>query len=134
MYKSELSMGKVITYFTILAIIIACLGLFGLVSFIVDQRTKEIGIRKVMGASVLSIVKIISWEFLILVMIANVIAWIPAYYYLNQWLDEFAFRTSLSIWIFVSTTLISIMIALITVSSQAIRAASSNPVDALKYE
>ncbi len=133
-YKSELSIGKVITYFTLFAVIVACLGLLGLVSFIAEQKTKEIGIRKVLGASMASIVQMLGKEFMWLVIIGNVIAWIPAWYFLKDWLDGFAFSTGLNLWIFVATALVSLLVALLTVSTRAIRAAASNPVEALKYE
>ncbi len=134
LYKSEMNMGKIVTYFTALAIIIACLGLFGLASFITEQRTKEIGIRKVMGASMISIMKALSKEFVVLVIIANIIAWIPAWYFLNNWLDGFAFRTNISLLVFAITAVVSLFIALLTVSSLAWKTANANPVDALKYE
>jgi len=134
MYKAEINMGKIITYFTILAIVIACLGLFGLASFIIEQRTKEIGIRKTMGASILLIMGAFSKEFIILVAVSNVIAYAPAYYLLSSWLDNFAYRIDISIWAFISTTLLSILIALIIISSQTLKAANTNPIESLKYE
>ncbi|MBI9038130.1 MAG: FtsX-like permease family protein [Bacteroidales bacterium] len=134
LYKSEMNMGKIVTYFTALAILIACLGLFGLASYITEQRTKEIGIRKVMGASIISIMKTLSKEFVVLVIIANIIAWIPAWYFLNNWLGGFAFRTNISLHVFAITAVVSLFIALLTVSSLAWKTAKANPVDALKYE
>lgn len=133
-YKSEGNMGTIITYFAILAIIIACFGLFGLASYITEQRTKEIGIRKILGASMASIIRSLSMEFMILVMISNVIAWVPAYLIMQDWLDDFAYRTSLGFWVFVIATLISFIIAFSTISFQSVRAALANPVDAIKYE
>lgn len=134
MYKAEVNMGKIITYFTILAIVIACLGLFGLASFIIEQRTKEIGIRKTMGASTFSIMGAFSKEFIVLVAISNVIAYVPAYYLLSSWLDGFAYRIDISIWAFISTTILSIFIALVIISTQTLKATNSNPVESLKYE
>lgn len=134
LYKSEMNMGKIVTYFTALAILIACLGLFGLASYITEQRTKEIGIRKVLGASMGSIMKVLSTEFVILVLIANIISWIPAWYFLNNWLDGFAFRINISLIVFALTATISLFIALLTVSTLALKTAKANPIDALKYE
>jgi len=134
MYKTEINMGKIITYFTILAIVIACLGLFGLGSFIIEQRTKEIGIRKTMGAFALSIMGAFSKEFIILVAISNFIAYAPAYYLLRSWLDDFAYRINISFWAFISTTILSILIAMIIIGTQTLKAANTNPVESLKYE
>jgi len=134
MYKTEMNMGKIIAYFTVLAIIIACLGLFGLAAYITEQRTKEIGIRKVLGASVSTIIQTLSREFVILVLIANLLAWIPAWYFLGQWLDGFVFRTGLSWWLFILSAVISLAISLLIVGFQAYRSARMNPVDAIKYE
>ncbi len=134
MYKTEMSMGTIITYFTILAIIIACLGLFGLASYITEQRTKEVGVRKVLGASIISIINSISKEFLLLIVIANLIAYIPAYYFLDNWLSDFAYRVDINFGIFLITSVLSILIAVLTVSSQAMKTARMNPVDTLKYE
>ena len=134
LYRSEQNLKTIITYFSLLAVIVACLGLFGLAAYITEQRTKEVGIRKVLGASVSTIVISLSGEFLILVALANLIAWIPAYYLLNNWLDGFAFRTSLSFWIFALTAAASIVISVITVGMQAGKAARINPTKALRYE
>lgn len=134
LYKTELNMGRIILYFTLLAILIASLGLLGLASHLSEQRTKEIGIRKVLGATIPSILRSLSKEFAILILIANVIAWIPAYYLLNNWLSGFAYRTELSILVFLVTSIMSFVIAILTVSSQTLRAARLNPSQALKYE
>jgi putative ABC transport system permease protein len=134
LYREEQNTGTIITLFTILAVIIAVLGLFGLVSYITEQRTKEIGVRKVLGASVFDIIAKLSKEFVILISIVNVIAWIPAYYFLRNWLDTFAYSTDLSIWVFAVSALLSLLIAVITVMTKAIGTANSNPVEALKYE
>lgn len=134
LYTAEANMGTIITYFALLAIIIACLGLFGLASYITEQRTKEIGIRKILGASMASIVKSLSYEFMILVLISNIIAWVPAYLLMQNWLNDFAYRTGIAIWIFALATIVAFIIAFITISFQSIKAAMANPVNAIKYE
>ncbi|MEJ2614939.1 MAG: hypothetical protein P8Z35_08275, partial [Ignavibacteriaceae bacterium] len=134
LYQHEDRMGKILTGFTILAILIACLGLWGLTSFIIERRTKEVGIRKVLGASVLKIIILLSKEFLNLVIIANIIAWPIAYYFINNWLHDFAYRINISWWMFVLAGGIVLAIALITLNLQAIKAAKANPVESLKYE
>ena len=134
LYNREQQMSHVFQIFSGLAILIACLGLFGLAAFTTQQRTKEIGIRKILGASVSGIVCLLSKDFLKLVIIANLIAWPIAYYAMNQWLQGFAYRINLSIGTFILSGLIALLIALLTVSYQAIKAARANPVDALRYE
>jgi putative ABC transport system permease protein len=134
LYRSEQSIGTVFNYFTILVIFIACLGLFGLASFTAEQRTKEIGIRKVLGASVSSIVMLLSREFAKWVVFANITAWPAAYFIMNKWLENFAYRTNIGIQTFFLAAGLALAIALITVSYQCIKAALSNPVDSLKYE
>ena len=127
-------MGKLMNSFAILAIIISCLGLFGLASYIAELKTKEIGIRKVLGASVSSIVYNLSKEFITWVFISNIIAWPLAYYIMHKWLEDYAFRISFPFWILLASGILAMLIALITVSSQAIRAANSDPVKSLRYE
>jgi putative ABC transport system permease protein len=117
-----------------LAIFISCLGLFGLAFYLTEQRTKEIGIRKVLGASVPKIVTMLSKEFTKWVLIANIIAWPVAYYFMDKWLQNFAYRTGLKIGTFLLSGTLAFMIALLTVSYQTIKAASANPVDSLRYE
>ncbi|MCD4817544.1 MAG: ABC transporter permease [Candidatus Cloacimonetes bacterium] len=134
LYETEQRTGKVFNYFTILAILISCLGLFGLASFTTEQRTKEIGVRKVLGASVGQIVGLLSSEYLKWVLVANLIAWPLAWYLMNKWLQNFAYRTNMNIWIFLLSSLIGIMIAMITISLQTFKAANANPMKALKYE
>lgn len=134
MYRQEQSIGKIAITFAILAIIIACLGLFGLATYIAEQRTKEIGIRKVLGASVPNIVTMLSTEFVKLVLVSFVIGAPLAWFLMNQWLEDFAYRISLSWWIFAVTVLISLCIALLTLSFRAIKAAIANPVKALRAE
>jgi len=133
-YRSEQAIGKIVTVFTILALFISCLGIFGLSSYTAEQRTKEIGIRKVLGATVSSIIKHISKEFVILVIIANIIVWPLAYFLLNRWLQTFAYRIDIGWWTFVLTGIAVLVVSLLTVSWQIIRAATANPVDSLRYE
>ena len=134
MYRGEQRVGKIALIFSVLAIFIACLGLFGLATFIAEQRTKEIGIRKVLGASVQGIVRMLSKDFVKLVTIAFIIAAPLAWYFMNKWLQDFAYRIELSWWIFAVAGLAALLIALVTVSFQAIRAAISNPVKSLRTE
>ncbi|MCE7991486.1 MAG: FtsX-like permease family protein [Roseivirga sp.] len=133
-YKAEMSLGKVIAFFTLLAVIIACMGLFGLASFITEQRTKEIGVRKVLGASIKSIMTSLSKEFVFLILLANILAWYPAYYFLSGWLEGFAFRVDISIITFVVAALGALLIALSTISIKTYVAARRNPVRSLRYE
>ena len=133
-YQAEQKQGEVLLTFTILAVLIACLGLFGLAAFAAEQRTKEIGVRKVLGASVTSIVTMLSKDFLKLVLIAIVIATPIAWYAMHQWLQEFAYKTDLSWWVFALAGLLAIVIALLTVSLQSVKAALTNPVKSLRSE
>ena len=134
MYREWDSLSTLLKYFAFLAILIACLGLFGLASFTAEQRTKEIGVRKVLGASVVNLLFLMSKEFTKWVLTANILAWPIAYFLMKNWLQSFAYHTNLSWLIFVSTGAVALVIALITVSYQSVRAALINPVDALKYE
>ena len=134
LYRSEQRLGQTFIYFTLIAIFIACLGLFGLAAFTAEQRTKEVGIRKVMGASSSGLMLLLSMEFAKWVVMANLVAWPLAYFAMNRWLMAFAYRISLAPWMFIASGLIALAIAMATVSTQAIRTASSNPVKALKYE
>jgi ABC-type antimicrobial peptide transport system permease subunit len=134
LYKVEQRMSKLFGYFSILAIFISCLGLLGLASFTAEQKTREIGIRKVLGASITNIVFMQSKEFLALVALANIIAWPLAFYFADKWLQDFAYRININVGSFVLAGLIALFIAMLTVSYQAIKAALANPVDALKYE
>jgi len=134
LYRSEQSIGNAFMYFSLIAIFIACLGLFGLTSFTVEQRTKEIGIRKIMGASVSKIMMILSFDFAKLVLLANIIAWPAAYYFVNRWLQGFAYRTTLGPWIFLLTGIATLIIAMMTIGLQSVKAATANPVDSLRYE
>ena len=134
LYSTEKAIGEITTVFALLAIFIACLGLFGLATFVTEQRIKEIGIRKVLGASITEIVFLLSKEFSKWVILANLLAWPVAFYVMNKWLQDFAYRTSISWWIFALSGLIALVIALLTVSYQAIKAAAANPVESLRYE
>ena len=133
-YESETTLGKIFNSFALLAIIISCLGLLGLASYVAELRTKEIGIRKVLGASVGGIVFSLSKEFIKWVLIANIIAWPVAYYFMNEWLHDFAYRIGISWWIFLLSGGIALLIAIATVSFQAIKAAIANPMRSLRYE
>jgi len=134
LYISEEKVGQLLTLFSSLAIFVACLGLFGLASYMAEQRYKEIGIRKVLGADVSRIVFLLSKDFTKSVLIANLVAWPVAYYILYKWLQNYAYRIDIGFWIFLAAGLVVLSIALITVSYQAIKAALANPVDTLRYE
>lgn len=134
LYRSEKRFFTLFIIFSILAISIACLGIFGLASFTAEQRTKEIGIRKVMGASVSGIISLINKEFIKLVILSNLIAWPVAWYFMRNWLNNYTYRIDLTLWPFVISGFIAISIALISVSYQALKASRTNPVNALRYE
>jgi ABC-type antimicrobial peptide transport system permease subunit len=133
-YKEENQLSLLYKIFAAIAIFISCLGLYGLVSFMAAQRTKEIGIRKVLGASVANIVYLFSKEFTVLILIAFAIAVPVAYYMMRGWLNNFAFRINMNIWVFILAILCSVVIAWITVGYKSIRAALSNPVKSLRTE
>ncbi len=134
LYKGEQRTGSMFTTFAALAIFIACLGLFGLAVYSAEQRTKEIGIRKVLGASVSGIISLLSKDFIRLVIVSIVIATPVAWWAMNKWLQSFAYRINMSWWVFLVAGLLAIIIALLTVSFQAIKAAIANPVDSLRSE
>ena len=134
LYAADQRTSEIAGAFSVLAIIIACLGLLGLAAFITEQRTKEIGIRKVLGASVPEVIALLSAQFAKWVLIANVIAWPLAYYVMNNWLKNFAYRIDISLWIFIASGSLAFIVALLTVSSHAIKAATANPVESLRYE
>lgn len=134
MYRTEERIGTLLKYFAILAILIACLGLFGLASFTAEQRTKEIGIRKILGASAQKITIMLCKEFFILVLVSNAIAIPVSYFLMRNWLQGYAFRTDLNGVVFFTAMALTLTIALITVSFQAIRAALANPANSLRYE
>jgi putative ABC transport system permease protein len=134
LYQNDNRAGRIVTLFSCLAIFVSCLGLFGLAAFVAEQRTKEIGVRKVLGASLSNIIWLLTGQFVRWVIVANLIAWPVGYFIMNQWLQGFAFRASLSIWIFLASGLAALTIAALTVSSQVIKAALANPAESLKYE
>jgi ABC-type antimicrobial peptide transport system permease subunit len=133
-FAKEERIGNLASVFAGLAIFISCLGLLGLASFIAETRTKEIGIRKVLGATVTALWRMLSADFVWLVLIACFMAAPLAYYLMNQWLQRFSYRTDISLWVFVATALGALGITLITISYQAIKAAIANPVNSLKSE
>ena len=134
LYGAELRLGKVLSIFTAIAILLACLGLFGLSAFIIGQRTKEIGIRKVLGASVTSVVALLSKDFVWLVVVAILIAFPLGTWAMQKWLSDFAYRIQLSPWLFLAAAMLALIVTLLTVSLQAIRAATANPVKSLRTE
>lgn len=134
LYEAEMRSGRLFSSFSILAIVIACLGAFGLAAFLASQRKKEIGIRKVLGASVSSIVQLLSKEFVKLILLANLLAWPIAFYLMQEWLSNFAYAVGVNLWFFALATLVSVVIALLTVSFHSIRAAIGNPSDTLHNE
>ena len=134
LYLSDKRMGSVFGLFTILSVFVACLGLFGLATYTAERRTREIGIRKVLGASVQGIVRLLSQDFLKLVFIASIIAFPVAWWAMNKWLEDFAYRINISWEVFLASGLAVILIALVTVSFKAIKAAITNPVKSLRME
>jgi putative ABC transport system permease protein len=134
LYRSDQTMGKVFSVFTFLSLTVACLGLLGLAIYTAERRNKEIGIRKVLGASVQNVVTMLSADFLRLVIISSIIAFPIAWYAMNKWLQDFAFRTNISWWVFFLAAGVTMVIALITISFQSIKAALTNPVESLRSE
>jgi len=134
MYKAEDNMQSVLTLFTALAVFVACLGLFGLAAFTIRQRFKEIAVRKVLGASTINITRLLSKDFLKLVLISALIAFPVAWFGIWKWLQDFAYRVQIAWWVFIVATVAAVLIALITVSFQAIRAAIVNPTKGLRSE
>jgi len=133
-FRAEERIGKLATIFSVLALLISCLGLFGLASFVAEQRTKEIGIRKVMGASVISLWKMLSKDFVVLVILSCGLAIPISIYFMNNWLEQYQYRTIISWSVFAATGGGALMITLFTVSFQAIKAALMNPVNSLRSE
>ncbi|MCL4642328.1 MAG: ABC transporter permease [Olivibacter sp.] len=133
-FKTEERIGKLSSYFAVLAIFISCLGLFGMASFVAEQRTKEIGIRKVLGASVANLLRLLSKEFVLLVTISCIIAVPVAWYYLGQWLSNYDYRVEISWLVFIAAAVLALIITLFTVGFQAIKAATANPVRSLRNE
>ncbi len=134
LYQAEERLSKILTVFIAITIVIACLGLLGLATFMAVQRTKEIGIRKVLGASIMQVTSLLSKDFIKLVLVAVIIAAPIAWWFMNKWLQNFAYRTTFSWWIFITAALFTVLLALITVSFQAIKAAMANPVKSLRSE
>jgi putative ABC transport system permease protein len=133
-YKADQQFGEVFTLFAMLAILIACFGLLGLSSYNILQRTKEVGIRKVLGASTQSVVYILSKDFLMLVLVAFVLAVPVTWFIMHKWLEDFAYRINIGWWVFAAAGMLSVLIALVTISFQAIKAAIANPVKSLRTE
>lgn len=133
-YLQEARFGNIFTVFVAISLVIACMGLLGLAAFAAEQRIKEIGLRKVLGSSVLGVVSLLSKDFLKLVLLANLFAWPIAWFAMNEWLQGFVYRIDISWWLFVLAGGLALVIALLTVSTQAIRVALANPVEALRYE
>ncbi len=134
LYLAEEKLIVLFSYFTFITIFIACLGLFGLAAFTAEQRTKEIGVRKVMGSSVIQIIGLLSKDFTKLVLFSCLIACPISYFAMNKWLQNFAYRTNISLWVFLVSGGLALIIALVTVSVQTIKTATANPVESLKYE
>jgi putative ABC transport system permease protein len=134
LYQAEQRQATLVTSFACLAIFIACLGLFGLSAFAISQRIKEIGIRKVLGADVTTIVTLLSKDFLKLVGVAAILAFPVAWYFMNNWLQDFAYRITMPWWVFIVSGIGAALIALFTISFQAIKAAIANPVNSLRTE
>ena len=134
LYRSEQKIETIFRYFTFLAIFISCLGLFGLASFLAEKRMKEIGIRKVLGADMPDILRLLSEEFIVPVLVANMIAWPVAYFAMSSWLQNFAYHTHIGLLLFITAGLLSFSIALLSVSYQSIKAARVIPVEVLRFE
>jgi putative ABC transport system permease protein len=134
LYQSEQRMGSVFGLFTFLSLFIACLGLFGLSAYTAERRTKEIGIRKVLGATVTNVTALLSKDFIKLIVVAILIATPTAWWAMNRWLNDFAYRTPMNVWVFIAAGSIALSIALFTVSFQSIKAAIVNPVKSLRSE
>ncbi len=133
-YRFEVRLGRLFNIFTFLAVFISCLGLFGLASYVAEQRTKEIGVRKVLGASIINIVTLLINDFGKWIVLSNLIAWPVAWFAMHKWLQEYPYRISIDAWLFPAAGLLALAIAVLSVSWQAFRAASANPIDSLKYE
>jgi putative ABC transport system permease protein len=134
LYRSEIRAGRVFGLFALLAVFVACLGLLGLSAFTAEKRTKEIGIRKVHGASIPVILRLLSKEIVVLITVASFIAWPLVYYFMHKWLQKFAYQTRIYLWIFLTASLIGLIIAIGVVVYQSLKVARLNPVEALKYE
>jgi ABC-type antimicrobial peptide transport system permease subunit len=133
-FGDEIRIGKLAGFFTLLAIFISCLGLFGMASFMAEQRIKEIGLRKILGASVFNICRLLAREFVYLICLALIIAIPLAYFFMHRWLQNYPYHTNLSWWIFLVAGLGALIIALLTVSYQAVKTAIANPVNSLRAD
>ncbi|HJS54172.1 MAG TPA: FtsX-like permease family protein, partial [Chitinophagaceae bacterium] len=133
-FRAEERIGKLSSYFAVLAIFISCLGLFGMASFVAEQRTKEIGVRKVLGASVVNLWRLLSTEFFLLVLLSCIVAAPVAWYYLDNWLTNYDYRIKITWQVFVVAALVALIITVLTVSFQAIKAAIANPIRSLRTE
>jgi putative ABC transport system permease protein len=133
-YQTELRVGKIFSLFSGLGIFIACLGLFGLASFATERRRREIGIRKVLGATTTGIVRLLSKDFMVLVLLALVMAVPMAWYLMREWLSNFAYRTNMDIWVFIIASVAAILVAFLTVGFHSLRSAIANPVESLRTE
>jgi len=133
-YRGEQTMQNIFVVFTALSILVGCLGLFGLAAFTAETRTKEIGIRKTMGASSGSVILLLSRDFIKWILLANVVAWPAAYYLMNRWLRNFAYRTTIGLDVFVLSLVLILAVSLGTIIAQTLKAALANPVDSLRYE
>jgi putative ABC transport system permease protein len=134
LYQNDIRAGKVVSVFSVLAIFVSCLGLLGLAAYVTEQRTKEIGVRRVLGAGLGNVVWLLTRQFVKWVIVANLIAWPVGYWVMNRWLQGFASRTSLPFWLFLASGMAALVIAGATVSSQVVRAATADPVRSLRYE
>jgi putative ABC transport system permease protein len=134
MYETEMKLGQSFNYFTLIAILLSCLGLLGLASYMAEKKTKEIGIRKILGATVPNVLLLLTKEFTKFVFLANIIAWPVGYFMMNRWLQNFAYRINIGLWVFIISSLFSLFTAFLTISYQSIKAATANPVDSLRYE
>ncbi|MFH0999774.1 MAG: FtsX-like permease family protein, partial [Bacteroidota bacterium] len=134
LYLAEQKLGTLFSSFAAIAIFLSCLGLFGLATYMAEKRTKEIGIRKALGASGTKITRLLTWEFTKWVMLSTLIAWPLTYLYLNKWLQNFAYRTDLDLYVFVLGGILVLIIAILSVVSQALKASRTNPAITLKYE
>jgi putative ABC transport system permease protein len=134
LYKTEQQTGALFNLFAAIAICISCLGLFALATYAAQVKTREIGIRKVLGASVASIVRLLATEFMVLILVSILLSVPVAWYVMNQWLQDFAYKTNIGYWVFVMAGGVAVLIALATISIQSVKAAMANPVKSLRSE
>jgi ABC-type antimicrobial peptide transport system permease subunit len=134
MYKSEMQVNALVKYFGLLAVVISCLGLFGMITFNTERRTKEIGIRKVLGASIAGIVRLLSAESLKIIVVSMAVAFPLSYWAITEWMSSFAYKSPIGAWIFIVAGLLMLLVASVTISFQAVKAAIANPVKSLRTE